>query len=116
MTQSLDEGRRNNMHAIVETGGKQFKVTKDEVIHVPKVEADIGARIELDSVLLLWNGEKTTVGAPHVPNAKVIASVLAHKRDAKVVIFKMKRRKGYRKKQGHRQDYTELLIQEIIPA
>ena len=104
------------MYAVVETGGKQFKVAKDAVIHVPKLEADVGSRIELDSVLLLWNGEKTTVGSPRIPNAKVIASILAHKRDRKIVIFKMKRRKGFRKKQGHRQNYTELLIQEIIPS
>ena len=104
------------MYAVIETGGKQFKVEKDHIIHVPKMELDVGAQIEFESVLLLSNGEEISVGTPHVSKARVIASVLGHKKDDKVVVFKMKRRKGYRKKKGHRQDFTELMIHDIVTA
>lgn len=104
------------MYAVIETGGKQFKVEKDHIIQVPKMDLDVGAQVELDSVLLLSNGEKISIGTPHVSKAKVIASVLSHKKDDKIIVFKMKRRKGYRRKKGHRQDFTELLIHDIVTA
>lgn len=104
------------MYAIIETGGKQYRVEKDDVIHVPKMKADVGTQVEFESILLLSNGEHTSVGAPNVPQAKVVASILGHKKENKVIVFKMKRRKGYRRKKGHRQDYTELLIQDIVSA
>ena len=104
------------MYAVIETGGKQFKVVKDGVIQVPKMDAEVGTHVEFDSVLLLAEGEEISVGTPHVPQAKVIASILGHKKDDKVIVFKMKRRKGYRRKKGHRQDYTELHIQDIVTA
>ena len=104
------------MYAVIETGGKQFKVEKDYIIQVPKMDLDVGTQVELDSVLLLSNGEEISIGTPHVSKAKVIASVLGHKKDDKVIVFKMKRRKGYRKKKGHRQDFTELMIHDIVTA
>ena len=102
------------MYAIIETAGKQFKVQKDDIIHVPKMNAEAGTQVEFDSVLLLSNGDLVSVGAPHVTQAKVVASILGHKKENKVIVFKMKRRKGYRRKKGHRQNYTELLIQDIL--
>lgn len=102
------------MYAVIETGGKQYKVGKDDVIHVPKMDADVGAQIELGSVLLFSDGESVSVGTPLVPQTKVVASVLGHGKEEKVIVFKMKRRKGYRRKKGHRQDYTELLIKDIL--
>lgn len=102
------------MYAVIETGGKQYKVGVDDVIRVPKIEADVGAQIELGSVLLFSDGESISVGTPLVPQAKVVASVLGHGKGEKVIVFKMKRRKGYRRKKGHRQDYTELLIKDIL--
>ena len=102
------------MYAVIETGGKQFKVTKEDVIRVPKIKAEIGANIEFPPLLLSSDREAVSIGTPHVPQAKVVTSVLKHGRASKVVVFKMKRRKGYRRKKGHRQDYTDLLIQDIV--
>ena len=102
------------MYAVIETGGKQFKVSKEEVIRVPKIKAEIGANIEFSPLLLSSDKETVSIGTPHVPQAKVVTSVLGHGRTPKIVVFKMKRRKGYRRKKGHRQDYTELLIQDIV--
>lgn len=102
------------MYAVIETGGKQFKVEKDAVIQVPRMNAEVGMQVEFDSVLLHADERDISVGAPHVPNAKVIASILAHKKDDKIIVFKMKRRKGYRRKKGHCQNYTELHIQDIV--
>ena len=104
------------MYAVVETGGKQYTVGKDDVIRVPKLEANVGDEIELSSVLLLSDGGSVSVGTPLVSQAKVVASVLAHGRGEKIIVFKMKRRKGFRRKKGHRQDYTELLISDIVSA
>lgn len=102
------------MYAIVETGGMQFKVSPNHIIRVPKLEAEEGKKVDLESVLLLQDGEKTYIGSPTVEGAKVTAEVLSHGKDDKIVVFKMKRRKNYRRKRGHRQDYTELLIRELI--
>jgi len=113
----LTEGwREQYMYAVVETGGKQYTVGKDDVIRVPKLEANVGDEIELSSVLLLSDGGSVSVGTPLVSQAKVVASVLAHGRGEKIIVFKMKRRKGFRRKKGHRQDYTELLISDIVSA
>ena len=104
------------MYAVIETGGKQFKVQKDDIIDVPKMDADIGTQVELTSVLLYSNGKTVSIGAPYVAQSKVVASVLGHQKGDKIVIFKMKRRKGYRLKKGHRQEYTQLCIKDIISA
>ena len=102
------------MFAIVETGGMQFKVSPRHIIRVPKLEVEEGKKINLDKVLLLQDGEKTFIGSPQVKGAKVIAEVLGHGKEGKVVVFKMKKRKNYRRKRGHRQFYTELLIKEVL--
>jgi large subunit ribosomal protein L21 len=102
------------MYAIVETGGMQYRVFPNHIIRVPKLEVEEGKRIDLESVLLLQDGEKTLIGSPKVKGAKVIAEVLSHGKEDKIVVFKMKKRKNYRRRRGHRQTYTELLIKEVI--
>jgi large subunit ribosomal protein L21 len=102
------------MYAIVEFKGTQFKVEKDMIVKVPFIkEAEIGSEIEMDQILLLNDDNNTKVGDPIIKNVKVIAEVLAHNKEKKIIVFKKKRRKGYEKKQGHRQNYTQLKILEI---
>jgi len=102
------------MYAIVEFKGIQFKVEKDKIVKVPYLETmEVGSEVEMDQVLMIKNDEKTIVGDPIVKKAKVVAEVLAHKKDKKIIVFKKKRRKGYEKKQGHRQNFTELKIKDI---
>ena len=98
------------MYAVVKTGGKQYRVSAGEKLKVEQIPADIGAEVVLDQVLLLANGEDITMGAPLVNGAAVTARVLGHGRGEKIRIFKMRRRKHYRKTQGHRQNYTEIEI------
>ena len=100
------------MYAIVETGGKQFRVEKDGKIFVEKLTAEVGSEVVLDKVLLV-GGDKLSVGAPYVENAKVTAEVLEHGRGKKIIIFKKRRRHDSRKKQGHRQAFTALKIKGI---
>lgn len=102
------------MYAIVLTGGKQYKVSEGDVIFVEKLEAEVDATIELNEVLAVSkeNGE-FVVGAPAVEGAKVTAKVVSQGKAKKVVVFKYKRKKHYRKKQGHRQPYTKLQIEKI---
>jgi large subunit ribosomal protein L21 len=102
------------MYAIVETGGMQFKVSPNHIVRVPKIEVEEGQKIDLEKVLLLQDGQKTYIGSPNVAGAKVIAEVLSHGKDDKIVVFKMKKRKNYRRKRGHRQNYTELLIKKVV--
>jgi large subunit ribosomal protein L21 len=101
------------MYAIVKTGGMQFKVFPNEVVRVPKIEAQKGDRVSLDEVLLVQDEDQTIVGAPMVTGAQVTAEVMSHGKGDKVAVFKMKKRKNYRRNKGHRQDYTELLIKEV---
>ena len=101
------------MYAVVKTGGKQYRVVAGEKIKVEQIPADVGAEITLDQVLMVGEGESVKIGAPLVAGAKVTAKVVAHGRHDKVNIFKMRRRKHYRKNQGHRQTYTELEIAGI---
>jgi len=101
------------MYAVVKTGGKQYRVAAGEKIKVEQIPADVGAEITLDQVLMVGEGESVKIGAPLVAGAKVTAKVVAHGRHDKVNIFKMRRRKHYRKNQGHRQNYTELEIAGI---
>ncbi|MCD6352879.1 MAG: 50S ribosomal protein L21 [Proteobacteria bacterium] len=102
------------MYAVVKSGGKQYKVEEGDIINVESLEGEIGATIELDSVLLIADSEKIKIGQPLVPDAKVIGSIINHGKAKKIIIFKSKRRKGYRKKQGHRQTLTSLKINKII--
>ncbi len=101
------------MYAVVKTGGKQYKVAKGDVIKVEKLDADVGAEIDIPEVLMVMNGENIQVGNPVIDNAIVRAKVLEHGKAKKVIVFKKKRRKGYKKKRGHRQLYTALEIQDI---
>ena len=101
------------MYAIVEIAGQQFKVEKDQQIYVHRLENKEGSKVEFDNVLLIDNDGKINVGAPAISGAKVTAKVVSHLKGDKVVVFKKKRRKGYRVKNGHRQALTEILIQKI---
>ena len=101
------------MYAVIKTGGKQYRVAAGEKIKVEQIAADVGQEITLDQVLAVGSGSDLRVGAPLVSGATVVAKVLAHGRHYKVRIFKMRRRKHYQKRQGHRQDYTELEIGTI---
>ncbi len=101
------------MYAIVEIGGKQFKVTQDQFVYAPKMQGEEGASVEFDRVLLVDNDGKVEVGAPTVKGAKVSGKILGHVRGDKVIVFKKKRRKGYKVRNGHRQDFTKVLIEGI---
>ena len=102
------------MYAVVKTGGKQYKVAAGEKLKVEQIPADVGAEITLDQVLAVGAGDQLNVGAPLVSGAAVKATVISHGRHDKVHIFKMRRRKHYQKRQGHRQNYTELRIDSIV--
>ena len=101
------------MYAVIKTGGKQYRVAAGEKLKIEQIPADIGQEITLDQVLSVGEGDQLKVGTPLVSGALVKATVLAHGRHAKVKIFKMRRRKHYQKRQGHRQNYTELQIVSI---
>ena|SRR5664280_2611289 len=102
------------MYAIVEIAGQQFKVEKDKKVYVHRLPQDEGADVEFERVLLVDNEGAISVGAPIVEGAKVTATVLKHLKGDKVIVFKKKRRKGYRKKNGHRQYLSQILINEVI--
>jgi large subunit ribosomal protein L21 len=101
------------MYAVIRTGGKQYRVSAGDQLRVEKLGDPVGAQIELAEVLMLAQGDAVSVGKPVIAGAAVRATVLAHGRGDKVTIFKMRRRKNYRRHQGHRQDYTELRIDAI---
>jgi large subunit ribosomal protein L21 len=101
------------MYAVIKTGGKQYRVSSGEKIKVEQIPADVGSQITLDQVLMVADGDKVSIGAPLVTGATVQATVVAHGRADKVHIFKMRRRKHYRKQGGHRQNYTEIQIDKI---
>ena len=104
------------MYAVIKTGGKQYKVAAGDKIKVEQMPADIGAEITIDQVLAVGAGEQLAIGAPLVAGATVSATVLSQGRHDKVRIFKMRRRKHYRKQQGHRQNYTELFVSRIASS
>ena len=101
------------MYAVIKTGGKQYRVASGEKIKVEQIAADVGQEIVFDQVLAVGNGAELKVGTPLVSGATVSVTVLAHGKHDKVSIFKMRRRKHYQKRQGHRQQFTELLIGAI---
>ena len=103
------------MYAIVEIKGKQYKVEKGAVLEVDKIEAAPGSAVDIDSVILV-SGETVTVGSPYVPGVKVSAVVEAHKKARKIIVFKYIPKKDYRRKKGHRQQYSVIKIQDIIGA
>ncbi|MBB3213754.1 ribosomal protein L21 [Herbaspirillum sp. Sphag1AN] len=104
---------RFHMYAVIKTGGKQYKVAAGEKLKVEQIPADIGSQITLDQVLAVGAGDTVKFGAPLVEGATVLVTVIAQGRHDKVKIFKMRRRKHYQKRQGHRQNYTELQIVSI---
>lgn len=104
------------MYAVIKTGGKQYKVAAGDKIKVEQIPSDIGAEITIDQVLAVGSGDQLSVGAPLVDGASVSATVVSHGRHDKVRIFKMRRRKHYKKQQGHRQNYTELFVSRIASA
>jgi large subunit ribosomal protein L21 len=101
---------RADMYAVIKTGGKQYKVAAGEKIKIEQIAADVGQEITIDQVLAVGNGADLKVGTPLVTGASVVATVVAHGRHDKVRIFKMRRRKHYQKRQGHRQNFTEIQI------
>src|SRR5690606_12606036 len=101
------------MYAVVKTGGKQYRVYAGEKLKVEQIPADIGQEIKLEQVLSVGEGDQIQIGTPFLTNAVVTATVISHGRHHKVRIFKMRRRKHYQKRQGHRQNYTEIQIGTI---
>ena len=102
------------MFAVLNTGGKQYKVSQGDLIEVEKLESGVGDKVTLSQVLMVGEGEKVEVGSPYVSNCKVTGEVVEQGKGAKIIIFKKKRRKNYRRKNGHRQLFTQLKITEII--
>lgn len=102
------------MYAVLKTGGKQYKVSEGDVIFVEKLEADVDSTIELTEVLAVANDDGLNVGSPLVEGAKVVCKVLAQDKAKKIIVFKYKAKKDYRRKQGHRQPYTKLQIEQIL--
>ena len=104
------------MFAIVEIAGQQFKVAKDQKVFVHRLAAEEGASVSFDNVLMLSEGDKVTVGAPAIDGAQVGAKIIKHLKGDKVIVFKKKRRKGYRVKNGHRQSLTQIVIESIVAS
>ena len=98
------------MYAVIKTGGKQYRVTPGEKLKVEKLLDEVGSDVTIDKVLMMVDGDNVTIGAPLIAGASVPATVISHGRGDKVMIFKFRRRKHYRKTQGHRQSYTEIQI------
>ena len=101
------------MYAVIQTGGKQYRVAEGSTLKIEKLAADEGASVELDKVLMVADGDSVTVGTPYVEGGKVVATVKAHGRAKKVNIIKFRRRKHHMKRQGHRQAYTEIEVTGI---
>ena len=101
------------MYAVVKTGGKQYRVSAGQKLKVEQIPAEVGAEITLDQILMVGEGESVKVGAPFIAGAAVKCTVVSQGRHDKVKIFKMRRRKHYQKRQGHRQNYTEIRIEAI---
>jgi large subunit ribosomal protein L21 len=102
------------MYAVIKSGGKQYRVESGKQVRVESLAADVGSAVAFEEVLLVGAGDNVKVGAPLVSGAKVKATVVSHGRGDKVKIFKLRRRKHYQKTQGHRQNYTEVRIDDIV--
>lgn len=101
------------MYSIVEIAGKQFRISEEEQVRVPRLPGEVGEKVTFDRVMFLSSENGVKVGNPTLPKARVEATILEHGRDKKVIVFKKKRRKGYRVKKGHRQGYSVLKIDKI---
>ena len=101
------------MYAIIRTGGKQYQVAAGDKLRVEKLQGNVGDTVELSDILMVVDGEEIKIGRPVIEGAKVVAKITEQGKADKVLVFKMKRRKGYRVKRGHRQQYTALTIEEI---
>lgn len=104
------------MYAVIAAGGKQYRVQQGDVLRMEKIAGNVGDPVSFDKVLLVSDGQNLTVGRPVVEQASVQARIIEQDRSKKVIVFKYKRRKGYRRKQGHRQDYTAVRIDNIVAA
>lgn len=102
------------MYAIIESGGKQYKISEGDIIKVETMKGNVGDIVEIDKVLLLKKDEEVKVGNPLVSEAKIVGEIVEKGKDKKIIVFKFKRRKNYRKKRGHRQQYTFLKINQIV--
>ncbi|MDR3322066.1 MAG: 50S ribosomal protein L21 [Synergistaceae bacterium] len=101
------------MYALIEEGGKQYRVSQGDKIRVEKRDAEVGSTFSIEKVLLLCGDDGPTIGAPYVAGASVTAKVLEHGKEAKVIVFKYRRKKNYRRFRGHRQQYTDLSVESI---
>ncbi len=101
------------MFAVIKTGGKQYRVSKGDIIRIEKLTGEVGDEIILDNVLMVGSGDDVRIGNPVVDNARIVTKITRHGRGNKIIVFKHKRRKNYRKKQGHRQSFTEVKITAI---
>ena len=102
------------MFAVIKTGGKQYKVLKDSIIRIEKIDAELGSKVEFNEILMIGGGvNDTIVGTPVVKNAAVTGQILCHKNASKIIVFKKKRRQNYRRKQGHKQELTHVKILDI---
>ena len=102
------------MYAVIQTGGKQYRVSQGDLVTIEKLEGAAGERVEIASVLMIAEGNRVTVGQPRLAHARVVGTIVRQERGPKVLIYKHKRRKGYQKKQGHRQSQTLLRVSEIV--
>jgi len=102
------------MYAVIKTGGKQYRVASGEEVRVERLSGEVGDTIDFEKVLLTSDGDDIHVGKPFLENTKVVGRITRHDKNRKIVVFKYKRRKGYRRKQGHRQEFTQVRIEEII--
>ena len=101
------------MYAIVNISGKQYKATQGAKLRIPRQPGESGAKLSFEEILLINNGDNTQIGEPNVTGAKITATILNHGRERKILIYKKKRRKGYQRKNGHRQWYTDIEVQNI---
>jgi large subunit ribosomal protein L21 len=101
------------IYAIVDVGGRQFKVFPDEVVRIPRISSQVGDSVALERVMLLSNGKNVEIGKPFLEGKTLQAEVVRHGKEKKVIVFKKKRRKNYRRKRGHRQPFTEVRIKDI---
>ncbi len=101
------------MYAVVEIAGQQFKVAKSDKIFVPRIESKVGATLKFEKVLLVGDDKQTKIGTPHVAGSYVEAKVVGHQKDEKVLVFKKKKRKGFKVRRGHRQEYTQIEVTKV---